>query len=208
METANELLRNWRDINRARGARPPRQYSEQIHTSAASLDGSMGQLKLSAPEIGPPAVDVYGRPASVPPAGDRYPDARHYQSPQQQQAFPPPQPSSSYSQVRPPIPGPPPGARVPVPPGFPQEPTVPVRMGSPYETPPGPLDGPYGPGPGGYQVRSPSSLFLFFYPSFCSNPRGCQCWEPNNLVLCLLLLLDHLDHKGVLWNVLVQCRCQ
>ena len=173
METANELLRNWRDINRARGdraARPPRQYSEQIHTIPTSLDASMGQLKLSAPETGPPVVDVYGRPASVPPAGDRYPDARHYQSQQPQQAFPPPQPTTPYSQLRP-IPGPPPGARIPVPPGFPQEPIVPVRMGSPYESPPGPgLDGPYGPGPGGYQVRSSLSLLTILLFIFLQQP--------------------------------------
>ena len=150
METANELLRNWRDINRARGdkiAKPPRQYPDQVPPSPPSIDGSMGQLKLLGPESMPPTIETYGRPASVPPNTDRYSDSR-YQSPAPPQQLPPSQAALSYGSPRP-IQGPPPGARVPVAPGYPQEAIIPGRMPGPYDGVPGP--GPYGPS-SGYHV--------------------------------------------------------
>jgi classical protein kinase C len=152
METANELLRNWRDINRARGdkvAKPPKQYPEQVPPSPPSLDGSMGQLKLTGLglEPTPTTIDTYGRPASVPPSTDRYPDSRYQPSPPPQQ-YPLPQATSTYGSPRP-IQGPPPGARVPVAPGYPQETIIPGRMPGPFDG--GPAPGPYGP-PSGYQV--------------------------------------------------------
>ncbi|CAA7261465.1 unnamed protein product [Cyclocybe aegerita] len=140
METANELLRNWRDINKAksdRAARPaPRQYSE-THTTSPSLDAGMGAMKLGGPESAPPTVDSYGRPSSVPPQSDRFPqDPRYYQ---QQQQLPPGPPYGPQQGGRPP------GARVPVPPGYPQDPLQ-GRVSGAYDV------GPLGPAPvdGGY----------------------------------------------------------
>lgn len=147
METANELLRNWRDINRARGdkiAKPPRQYLEQMPPSSASIDSSLVQLKLSGSETVPP-TETYERPASVPPNNDRYPDPRYQPQPQQQVS--PPQAAPTYGSPRP-IQGPPPGARIPVAPGYPQETIVPGRVPVPYD---GNLPGAYG-SPSGYQV--------------------------------------------------------
>lgn len=147
METANELLRNWRDINRARGdkiAKPPRQYPDQVPPSPPSIDASMGQLKLLGPEPMSPTSETYGRPASVPPSTDRYSESR-YQPPAPQHQS---QTAPSYGSPRP-IQGPPPGARVPVAPGYPQEAIVPGRMPGPYDGVPAP--GPYGPS-SGYQV--------------------------------------------------------
>lgn len=133
METANELLRNWRDINRARGdkaqSRPgPRQHPEYSHTTSPSLDSQMGnamdRMRIgSAPEV--PAVDAYGRPTSLPATPDRYSsDPRYNQAPSQPSVQSPPFGSK-----------PPPGARVPIPPGYPQE-TTPL----PSRPPPGAYD--------------------------------------------------------------------
>ena len=165
METANELLRNWRDINRARGdkaqVRPPprQQYTEQIHTTSPSLDSTIGavdRLKISGPEMGPPSADAYGRPASVPPPSDRYPpDPRYYQQQQPPPQVPPPQ---QYQQQPPQIPPfgqqptrPPPGARVPIPPGYPQDPMQ-GRSQSPYDVGPPVPGGDAGYPGGGYAV--------------------------------------------------------
>ena len=148
METANELLRNWRDINRARGdriAKPPRQYANQMSPSLPSIDANLSHLKLSGPEPAPPTMDTYSRPSSVPPSTDRYPDSRYQPQPPQQL---PSQTALAYGSPRP-IQGPPPGARIPVAPGYPQEPIVPGRMAAPYDGLPPPA--PYGV-PSGYQV--------------------------------------------------------
>ena len=127
METANELLRNWRDINRARGdkaqSRPgpgPRQYPEYSHTTSPSLDSQMGSA-IDRMKIGPlpevPAVDAFGRPTSLPATPDRYSsDPRYNQAPPQQYVQSPPLGSK-----------PPPGARVPIPSGYPQETPLPSR---------------------------------------------------------------------------------
>lgn len=130
METANELLRNWRDINRQRvdkAARPPPARttypdSQQYPTSPSvdsQVGGAMDRLKLSGPEQGGPpvSVDPYGRPLPTPQG---YPDPRQYQQspPQQPQQLPPqvPQYIQPTSPSRPPA-----GARVPIPPGYPQD---------------------------------------------------------------------------------------
>ncbi|TFY57868.1 hypothetical protein EVG20_g8375 [Dentipellis fragilis] len=112
METANQLLRDWRDINRARGGkaavaagRQPRPQTtmpppEQMGQIAGELDrmrlSSTDQLP-TAPSSGEPFM---GRMQQQPllPSYDRR---------QQQQPLPGPYPG-----------GPPPGARPPVPPGY------------------------------------------------------------------------------------------
>jgi len=151
METANELLRNWRDINKQRvdkaQARPPgRTHPDGTHTTSPSFDSQMGgaidRLKLTGgPEPGvlPPPVDAYGRPLQA--SQDKYTDPRQYQ----QQPPPPPQQPSipPYSQPSPPVTRPPAGARVPIPPGYPQD-------GRP---PPGAYD--MGPLPSGLDGYSP-----------------------------------------------------
>nr|AIO05494.1 Protein kinase C [Hypsizygus marmoreus] len=124
METANELLRYWRDINWQRvvyaQARPPgRQYPvpQTISPSlVAHMGGAIVRFTLTCPETGAPLVDAYGRP--LPPPQDRYPVSRPYQQlpPQPQQPQIPP-----YIQPPPPHARPPSGARVPIPPGYPQD---------------------------------------------------------------------------------------
>ena len=85
METANQLLRDWRDINRARGGRPMaapsrptphsppppmQQYpSSSMQTTVPPtdyLDDQMGRLKLAGPETVSPKTPEYqyGRPPS------------------------------------------------------------------------------------------------------------------------------------------------
>ncbi|KAF9534539.1 protein kinase C1 [Crepidotus variabilis] len=154
MEMANTLLESVNQIRKARGekaAKPPRQYStDQTHTASPSLDGAMGQMKLTAPSTG---LDPFGRPSSVPPPSDRYQDNRYYD-----QQPPPQTPSTSspvppYGSQRPP--GPPPGARVPVTPGFPHDPAT-GRMSGAYDVPPpgqppSGMDGGYGPSSPPYQ---------------------------------------------------------
>ncbi|GLB38534.1 putative protein kinase c [Lyophyllum shimeji] len=155
METANELLRNWRDINRQRvdkaQARPPARAPDTVHASSPSIDSQMGgamdRLKLTGvPEPGAPptTLDSYGRP--LPAAQDRYTDNRYsdprqYQQPPPQQQLPPQQQIPPYA--TPPGARPPAGARAPIPPGYPQD-------GRP---PPGAYD--MGPPPSGLDGYSP-----------------------------------------------------
>ncbi|KAF4617149.1 hypothetical protein D9613_005994 [Agrocybe pediades] len=161
METANELLRNWRDINRARGdkaqSRPAaRQYSDQQHPSIPPLDstiGAMDRMRLTSPEMTSPP-DNYGRPPSGPAPTDRYPtDPRYYQQQQQQQHLQqqqqplPPQPQGPQPYGQQPA-RPPPGARVPIPPTYPSQ--EPPQGRSSYEVGP-PAAGDAGYGPAGYQ---------------------------------------------------------
>ncbi|KAG6863938.1 hypothetical protein C0991_001816, partial [Blastosporella zonata] len=137
METANALLRNWRDINRQSADKPPQtrlpgrqQYPDQ-HATSPSLDYQMDRMKVSGSEPTitaiPSQVDPYGH---LPPAPqDRY----QYQQQQQQQQpqFSPPQQSQQlppqqlqfppYIQPPPPNVRPPAGARVPIPPGYPPD---------------------------------------------------------------------------------------
>ena len=118
METANQLLRDWRDINRARGgkavaaSRTPHPHTQtQTQTlppADVPLSQSMDRLQLTGGEVAPavgPIVDAFGRRT---PTQDV--DSRYYQQ----------QPPSSI-----PPPRPPPGARVPVPPAYPNEPLLP-----------------------------------------------------------------------------------
>jgi hypothetical protein len=165
METANELLRNWRDINRARGdkaSRPtqPRQYVDHPHhapsPSIDSAAGAMDRMKISGPEVGAPPVDPFGRPPPVLPPNQYQQDARYYSTsppPQQPQQLPPQAQGPPYGgQQQQPM-RPPPGARVPIPPNYGQEPPA-GRVSSQYDASPnvGVGDVGYGPGPGGYQV--------------------------------------------------------
>jgi classical protein kinase C len=156
METANILLRDWRDINKARGdkAQPPRKQLSMAESPTAGMD----RMKISAPESSVP-VDPYGRP--LPPTSDRYtPDPRYPQQQQQQQQQqlqhpyqqqpPPPQAQVPYASVPPPT-RPPGGARTPVPPNY-NEPPPP--QGRP---PPGAYD-PSAVGPDGYPITYPVRL--------------------------------------------------
>ncbi|KAG6844667.1 hypothetical protein H0H87_005035 [Tephrocybe sp. NHM501043] len=152
METANELLRNWRDINRDKAradkpaqARPPgrQQYPDQ-HTNLPSLDSQMDRVKLSGPEPVIPTLSPQGDPyGRAPPAPqDRYP----YQPPQPPQ-LPPQQPQPTYIQPPPQNIRPPAGARVPIPPNYPPDGRPPQ---GPYEQgPPTGFDG-YAQPPQGY----------------------------------------------------------
>ena len=133
METANELLRNWRDINRARGDKAQvkptiRQYSES-HVTSPSLDSTLpgiDRMKISAPEPGPP-FDPFARPASMPPADRFQADPRYYQ--------PQPQPQApAYGQQPSPVSRPPPGVRVPVPSGYTQDPSLQGQIPGSYDT--------------------------------------------------------------------------
>ena len=121
METANELLRNWRDINRARGDKAQvkpaiRQYSD-YHITSPSLDSTLAgldRLKVSSPEVAS-SPDPFARPTSLPPPTDRFQsDPRYYQ---------PAQPAPAYGQ-QPPANRPPQGARVPISSGYAQGPNM------------------------------------------------------------------------------------
>ncbi|OJA07784.1 hypothetical protein AZE42_06736, partial [Rhizopogon vesiculosus] len=119
METANQLLRDWRDINRARGGKAAAATRPHAHPPASQtqtqvlppadvpLSQSMDRLQLTGGE--PPAtvlaVDPFGRRT---PTQDGV-DPRYYQQ----------QPPSSVP------PRPPPGARIPVPPAYPNEQLLP-----------------------------------------------------------------------------------
>ncbi|KAI0269865.1 hypothetical protein BC834DRAFT_967598 [Gloeopeniophorella convolvens] len=135
METANQLLRDWRDINRARGGK-----------AAAATQAS----RMQTPPTYPPTPDQMGGmtqemervriSGSEPPRAETPPQQRHQQQPsydrrQQQQPLPGPFPVS-----HPPAGMPPPaGARPAVAPAFPYEPIVPLGARPPppgYEQPP------------------------------------------------------------------------
>ncbi|KII86671.1 hypothetical protein PLICRDRAFT_43314 [Plicaturopsis crispa FD-325 SS-3] len=152
METANQLLRDWRDINRARGGKAsaaPR-ASTHAHTHAAppsdaQLAGDVGRLRLQGAEAG--AVDAYGRPLSQGPPGRVSPEQR----------YGPPPGSYPSAQQQPSAARPPPGARVPVPPGYhpDQQAVPPPQTGRPpppsFDQPP-PAQEDYS--SGGYQRTS------------------------------------------------------
>ena len=136
METANQLLRDWRDINRARG-----------NKAAAASQISRVQLP---PAYSPPPdqtgtvtqeLERLRLTSSEPPRPETPPQQRHY----------PQQPSIDKRTGQQPLPGgfpsplppggmpPPVGARPAVAPGFPHEPIVPpgVRPSPPgYDLPP------------------------------------------------------------------------
>ncbi|KAJ6512105.1 protein kinase C1 [Mycena vitilis] len=144
METANILLRDWRDINKSRGDKTtaPRKQLTMADSTAA-----MGNMRLG-PDSAPPD---YGRP---PPAVDpRYAsDPRYLQQQQSQQPTPHPHMPPPLGQVPyPPSPSAarPPGARTPVPPGYdqPQQARPPPGSFDPASTPgsdgyPAPYPGP------------------------------------------------------------------
>ncbi|KAL4080957.1 hypothetical protein J3A83DRAFT_102662 [Scleroderma citrinum] len=114
METANQLLRDWRDINRARGTRPAARippttqqptHAPPLHPTDAPITQGMEKIRLSGSTdvVSPgPGDDPFAR---RPPASDGV-DPRFFQ------------PSSV-------PPRPPPGARIPVPPAYPNEQMLP-----------------------------------------------------------------------------------
>ncbi|PFH53390.1 hypothetical protein AMATHDRAFT_55336 [Amanita thiersii Skay4041] len=118
METANELLRNWRDIKSAQTnkARRQQQVAEQAQlqvgqTVVDTLAPAIDRLKITQQENIIPVTDTYSR-LGPSPAPDRYPqDPRYFQGPPQTQPYV--QPSTT--------PRPPPGAKITIPPGYPQE---------------------------------------------------------------------------------------
>ncbi|KAF8798875.1 protein kinase C1 [Phlegmacium glaucopus] len=130
METANELLRNWRDINRARGDKAQvkpaiRQYSDH-HITSPSLDSTLAgldRMKISSPEAAAPP-DPFARPASLPPTDRFQSDPRYHQVPPQ---------APAYGQQPSPANRPPPGARVPIPPGYAQEPNMQGQIPGPQD---------------------------------------------------------------------------
>jgi len=144
METANELLRSWRDINRQKIDRqskaafavaqrpahsPPPPPLPPVDAGTNPLVLAIDKMKISGSEQGPLAYDGYGRPTMGPP--DRLAQDPRYHQQQQQ---PPPQiPSqqlgSQYShQTSPTASTRPPSARQPtVPQGFPPQTSNPAR---------------------------------------------------------------------------------
>lgn len=135
METANELLRNWRDIKSAQTnkARRQQQQQQQAVEQAQVLSPTSDTLSLGDRiKIPPPQeatlvpMDAYGRPTTGPAPG--YPqDSRYYQPQLQQQPHP--------FAPRPPL-----GAKVPIPSSYPQPgafepapPTQDVYSQAPYQ---------------------------------------------------------------------------
>lgn len=129
METANELLRNWRDINRARGGkasisgRTGYQPSHAPTSSQTSMDGQLGsgmeRLRLEAPEHPPQATpqEMYRPPPQQPPVSQpQYPSQPALPPPQGRVPPPSAKPPPAYSQEY----SPRPEARVPPPTASPQ----------------------------------------------------------------------------------------
>ncbi|GBE84888.1 Protein kinase C-like [Sparassis crispa] len=124
METANQLLRDWRDINRARGAKSTAQARPIAHYQQPPRP----PMPPPEPQVDHIITDVervkLGEPA-VPPKGADYPYGRQQvQSPQEttppdQRMVQPPLPvTGAYA---PPQPRPLPGGRIPLVPAFPSE---------------------------------------------------------------------------------------
>ncbi|KAH0586078.1 hypothetical protein H2248_007351 [Termitomyces sp. 'cryptogamus'] len=123
METANELLRNWRDINRLRADKPaagrlPGRPQVDHHMASPPIDSHMDRMKLSGPEPVIPSLpsqsDSHGR---IPPTPqDRYQYQQPVQQPfspsQQPQQLPPQQYRTPYVQPAPSNVRPPAGGRV------------------------------------------------------------------------------------------------
>lgn len=115
METANELLRNWRDINRQRQGRPQASGRAYQDTQPVpSLDAQMGNMKLSGSEAA--ALSVDARPLLNPP---EKPSSEMRQYHQQQQSHTPI--PSSYIQQPTAVTRPASAARIPMPSSYPQE---------------------------------------------------------------------------------------
>ncbi|KAH8104491.1 hypothetical protein BXZ70DRAFT_1047582 [Cristinia sonorae] len=157
METANQLLRDWRDINRARSGRPTapvrgpqppqhHQYPGTPQQTEAQLSPEMGRLRLTSEPPLPPKTPEYqyGRPQQ-PPMQQR-PDPRLVQAMQQPL---PPTPGGSYSPSTRTQPLAGPSGKPPFPTEPIQQPLPPRNAAPPYEaTPP--------PDAYGYQQRPPS----------------------------------------------------
>lgn len=136
METANMLLRDWKDINRARGGRvatqrqhthsyssPSQSYPSPMQESQMDhLGGDMGRLKLTGaePPVPPKTPEFnYARPAQQSPQKDMRPTDHVMPSQMQQSAssYPPGTPASAPR----PLPSGPAGR-----PAFPSEPIQPA----------------------------------------------------------------------------------
>ncbi|KAG6336115.1 hypothetical protein ID866_2981 [Astraeus odoratus] len=129
METANQLLRDWRDINRARGgravtARPATQARTQTQVQSPQIPmPSLPSTDVSLAQ-GVDKLQLTGSIEAVPPAQVADPFTRH---PTQEGVDP------RYYQPSPSVPPrPPPGARIPVPPAYPTEQMLPPVV---YEQP-------------------------------------------------------------------------
>lgn len=159
METANILLRDWKDINRARGDRrqqqqkpayaPPSQWSgapPQIESPMEQISSDMDRMQLGGNEPPPPPKPAdypYARQSPQLPAKDLRQDSR--MAPPMQQA-PSPYPPSTPSSAARPLPTGPSGR-----PAFPTEPTQPsMQQGRPAP--------PYDQDPSAYQVCSTSAI--------------------------------------------------
>ncbi|KAI0051126.1 hypothetical protein FA95DRAFT_1535253 [Auriscalpium vulgare] len=111
METANQLLRDWREINRARGGKAPSAPPARIRQptlppvdQTGQVAGDFDRLRLTGTEQQPPQ----------PEPARHYPQQPSYDR-RQQQPLPGPFPVSHGAG------GPPPGARPPVPPAYAHE---------------------------------------------------------------------------------------
>lgn len=113
METANELLRNWRDIKSAQSTKARRQQQQaveqaQVTSPVDMFSPTIDRAKISLGQEQTPVTPEPYRPTTS-PSPDRYPqDPRYYQTGQPL----PYVPSTT--------PRPPPGAKVTIPPGYPQ----------------------------------------------------------------------------------------
>lgn len=122
METANKLLDDWRQINRSRQDRTPKQQHgktsslthvtspQQPTPTADTLNQGMERMRIQEPPVQQPELP----PRQQSPSQDRY---THQQPQTQQQPLPGthPVPHGQQPSQRPP------GTRVPVPPAFPLE---------------------------------------------------------------------------------------
>ncbi|KAJ7782280.1 protein kinase C1 [Mycena maculata] len=140
METANILLRDWKDINKNRGDKVPRSGKREP-TVSESPTSMMTRMNIGGPEPTPPGD--YARP---PPPASYGPDLRYQQQPPQQPYPMPPQVQAPYPPTGPPA-RPLGGGRAPVPPGY-----EPPQQGRP---PPGSYDPAAALGPDGYPAAYP-----------------------------------------------------
>lgn len=175
METANELLRSWRDINRQRidkqsrvaaatmqkqAQTPPPLPAPPADAGVNQLGPAMDRMKL---EQQGPALDSYGRPM---PAPDRYSqDPRYYQ--QQQPQIPSQQGPPYPPQQSPPLANRPPPGRQPGAPGYPPQMVPPVNR-----PPSRPYEQQIPPDPYAQQQGYPVSTFAFLSRN-CSNMNLC-----------------------------------
>lgn len=141
METANQLLRDWRDINKARGGKAPRPASSTMKhtpqrpstssmasdTQLAQMAGGFDRMRLSGADqqASDPAYGGRQQAVSPPPPGGLPQDPRHMSQTMSHAS------SAAYPGGQG-TPRPPPGARPSVPPGYDGQ-GLPARPGAGYE---------------------------------------------------------------------------